>query len=377
MVGGLAVCSSFARAADVQINGFGSAYMGYSISSDAIASPYANNSTINFTDFTRFGLNVSSRLSEDWDAGAQFEMYGNRLENFFGGPSYNLTANWAFINYHPGDLFVKLGRQLYPSWLAAEYLEVGFLQPYRALPQAVISLLPYRGFDGLTIGYKFDLGFARFALSTFGGRANYSSYSQSNGTASQAVFDTTNLLGVSGTLTGDGYRVHASFSREKVTGNMYAAVKIPPSPLISIMPVLSGQEANATTLAVGANYDKNNIVVWTEYAAVSSADGTTNSSGTFLKGGWAGYALVGYRIGSFMPRYMYSTADYGQLGISSLGKVVTHDIGVNYQVNDKVILKADFQLDTIPDGSTPTFVTRNVASATSATSATLGLDFVF
>jgi hypothetical protein len=377
LLGSALACFQGAYAGDIQLNGFGSVYGAKSIGSDAVSSPLYNDK-VDFTQFTRFGLNVGARLADDMDAAAQFVVSGRRQEDFYDGPSWNLYANWAFLNYHPGNLTVKLGRQLYPAWLAAEYLDVGFLQPYRTLPESVISLMPYRGFDGLTLGYKFDLGFAKLYAAAFGGKASTTSFNYNGTNRSQSYFDASNIVGGTFTLTGDGFRLHGMISRSSVTGYQFASTisTVGGFPIQSIIAATNGLSVNTTSATAGLSYDKHNIVFWGEYGMINSNDAPSTTSGQFLKSAKTGYALLGYRLGALMPRYMISMADYSQLGFSGLGKLTTHNIGANYQLNEKAVLKVDFQMDQLPGDGTATFVTAT-NGATSAKSASVGVDFVF
>jgi hypothetical protein len=276
----------------------------------------------------------------------------------------------------PGSgLDIKAGRQLYPAWLASEFIYVGALQPFRVMPASVSNLSSFRAFDGLSVNQTVDVGVGKATATVFGGRANQNSASPTTLTP----VDAPNLIGASLTLKGDGFKARAQVSRSSVSLSTYytsvSTVSGVSVPVVSNVQALNGK-ADTLSATFGANYDKDNIVVWAEYGTVSSSDGPMTGAGQFLKSLQGGYVLAGYRLGQFMPRYSYALADWSQSGISGIGKGTTHNIGLNYQATDQVVVKGDFQMDITSSGFSGVMVT-NAAGVTNAKSFTVGVDFMF
>ncbi len=328
-----------------------------------------------FSNFSKFGLNVGSKLSDEFKVAAQFVVSGNRSLVGSNYPEWALVANWAFVTYTPvKGLNFKLGRQLYPVWIAAEFIDVNYLQPFREMPNSVYSLSPFKGFDGLSVDYGFDLGFGTLTPAMFGGRANLSS-----GSAAQSIqVDSSNLLGASLTLDGDGYRLRAQTSRSDVRINQTITAA-----------GINRTMSDATIIStVGYRFDKYNIVSWGEYGYSHAPKGQDTGYANVFKPALGGkylgdirswYLLGGYRFGNIMPRYTYAKADW-QAGIVN-GKSKTHNFGVNIQATPGVMVKLDYEIVKVPgptENDAALFVTRTAGSTeTTAKSFFAGVDFIF
>jgi predicted porin len=134
-------------------------------------------------------------------------------------------------------------------------------------------------------------------------------------------------------------------------------------------------QAHEQVYSLGYRYDKMNIVSWGEYVYTHSGDGTSFPTANFAQSGKAGYVLIGYRVGDWLPRYTFAQASV--TNIIDAGKTTTHTIGVNYQASAKVVAKAEFEID---KGGTPVPFEDTISPLTSSTTGTagyVGVDFVF
>ncbi len=381
LVGGLAAVAAVTPAhADIELNGFGSFFYNQSTNPDFLGS-YSRNQYADFASLTRFGLNVGSKISDHLTVASQFVVDGGAYSSPGSQPAWGLRANWAYLSWNaaPG-LNVKLGRQLFPNWLAAEFTDVGYLQPYIRGPQGVFTMSPFKNFEGLLIDYTADLGFAKLTPAIFGGVASrdFTSYS------SDFQTDISNLAGGAVTLNGDGFRVRGMISGAMVRVNSISRNVSPPAPgypdVASNIVAINGQVINTLTATVGASYDKNNIVVWTEYGKLSGNGGQINmvgpvNLGQLLKDIKGGYALGGYRFGKFMPYVMYSQSDWTQAGFG-LGKEKDTTIGLNYAATPGAIVKLAYLTESTDDGL-GAFVSRSKGDATAAHTVMAGVDFIF
>lgn len=358
-----AIGISHASAAEISFNGFGSVYGGMNFTQGRNVSEFKDTNPA-FAQFSLLGLNIGSRLADNIQMHAQFVVNGKRTIGSAMTPAWDLHANWAFLSFAAtSDWHIKVGRQLYPDWLAAEFIDVGFLQPNRRLPSNVEGLSPYKAFDGLLTDYILDLGAAGYlTASLFGGRAQTDVGSNGNTISAEAK----GFFGTALTLKGDGYKVRAQINRERA----------------SISGTTNGASRSNDQYAYtfGASYDKNNFVIWSEYGGIKSDQYVNSLTGgsAYAESAHVFYALFGYRLGAFMPRYMWSDCDYNHLGIG-YGRSFTHNLGLNYQMKDNVILKFDLLFEQFKNiGAAGNGAAGKVyVIGADATAFTAGMDFIF
>lgn len=354
-----------ANADGVEWNGFGGAYYGQSFSPELLPPGLADQYS-NFSSPSNFGLNVGAKINDSTSVAAQLVALNSDANG-----DWDLKTKWAFLTYKfSNSVSVKIGRQLVPALLAAEVSSVGYLMPYRRIPDAMVAILPMSGFNGISFNYS-DGGFWATA---FGGRPNYDLPRTGTVTFAGGAKD---LTGLAVGFDGSGFGVRAAWQRAR------------PNLTITTPLATSGFAAAATidTYTVGYRIDKMGLVSWGEYGMGKSSDGTPTtgsafvpgSGGAFASSSRAGYVLVGYRVGEFLPRYTYSQLDL-EVGHIFNGKTTTHTLGVNYNINPQVIFKAEYLMVSVP-ASTETgagLATRATGStATSGNAVYAGVDFVF
>lgn len=359
---------STAQAA-VQIDGFGSVYYGQA-SGDVLAEGFSHKQP-QFAPFSLMGLNLYSKLDNDFSVGAQLIAQGASYNvlpatapvvTSAGAPTgenavlpnerqFIMSAEWAFLNWSPSsDFSMKMGRLLNPAWIAADYLSVGALLPYRQIPREVYGLAPFSSFDGGQISKSFDAGFGRLSLLAFGGSP----------VLTAGALNLTNYWGVSLGLDGDGWGV-------KLTQASVA---------IRLDAINTGSMLNTTTL--GYKVDKSGFVSWGEVLYTKATD-DSDKLGTerFINQLDGGYVLVGYRIGKFLPRYTY-TKTHTNVVVTPETKSQTHTVGLNYEVAAQAIFKAEYQMIKAEDNFAPSAGTRVKGPTDNDGSAIYaGFDFTF
>jgi len=365
--GGLLICSG-AYAADLSWDGFGSAFYGQTFSHDILPFGFQNNRP-DFTDFSLFGLNVNAKLDDHWSAGAQLVGLGDHTaaanptgtNNITGALSpvstFSIQASWAYVSYKTDEgTNFKLGRQRFPIFSASEYIYEHAKLPYRELPAVVFQMAPFVAFDGASISHEFDVGAGKVNVQVFGGTPILAIIPPAGG-----VTSLTNLVGARINFEGDGWRIRglAARSSSQSTANNGTV-----------------SQADSNYFSGGYRFDKYNIVSWGEYIFRNAPDGTPTPLGTYLGNGKAGYVLGGYRIGAWMPRYTFAQAN-ANLGAIGNGKTTTHTIGVNYQANEKIVVKAEYEL-TIPgpDGGYKTTPADPTVTGSNGNSVYAGVDFL-
>jgi hypothetical protein len=250
----------------------------------------------------------------------------------------------------------RAGRQAINVFSTSEHFFEHESVPFRTTPQIVFDVAPFDSFDGLTLAKSVDVGPEKLQVSVFGGNPKV------NGANSNATFEPglagQDLFGAAAYLNGDGWLIHGSASR--------------------VTAMATGQQAHEQVYSLGYRFDRFNFVSWGEYVYTRSGDGSAAALGSFNAKGKAGYVLVGYHMGDWTPRYTFAQASVLNGLASDTGKTTTHTIGVNYQVNPKVVAKAEFEIDSI-DGNQGAFEDKwggNTAN-TSGTAGYVGVDFTF
>lgn len=346
--------ASPAMAGSIEWNGFGSGYFAQSFKDDLHPAGF-DNKYADYTSFSRFGLNLSSEINSQLSAAAQFVAQS-------GGPSeaWTMVAKWGYLTYRPSDnVSLKVGRQLYPAFIASEFASVGYLLPYVKIPSSMEMAAPLSGFDGVSASYSAPVGDNTVKVTLFTGSGNPSI----DIPGMQMTGGVYNLVGLAGDLNGDGYSVHFSASHSE--SDMTVA--------LPAMGVNLPLQLNLTNLTAGLRYDKNNIVTWAEtfYGFNNDKDDAK------MKTVRANYALVGYRIGDFMPRYMFSNMFSTGVGTDPMGREgsqINHTIGLNYQVSSQAVVKVEYETNKIEDGYTATTA---LGTGQNASAVYAGVDFIF
>lgn len=348
-----------AVASEFDVNGFGSVYFAQAFTPDLL--PYGfYDQYPNFSTFSHLGFNVSSRTSERMTVAAQFIAAVPRQGVVPGKASapntqWELRAKWGFVNYDlTPSMTIKAGRQMVPVLFASEFSSVGYLLPYRQVPTYIFQTSSLSGFDGLSVTHTSNSELGELRLIGFTGTGNLDIGYTITGSDH-------NLMGLTTELRADGLQLHASYFHAEVDLNI----------------IESGTHYTGSLhgAALGYRYDKNNIVSWGEYSYVWNPD----PQGTFLPYMRGAYVLLGYRVGDFMPRYMYGMSSQTIVANTPAGAESSHTLGLNYQLDAKTVIKAEWEITEVDGDRVPTTSVRSNGSttATHATAAYIGLDFVF
>jgi hypothetical protein len=361
--------SDGAFATDLSWNGFGSIYAIQPVTSNRLASLADH---LDFNRGTQFGLNLRGEMNTQWSLVAQITASTNDPPHLGSTADWKLKADWVYLVYNPTEAFtLRAGRQLFPLYMASEYLNTAFAYPWREPPYQVYGLAPFKAFSGLSAEYKFNLDSGLFLTTgIFGGNENSTS-TYGLGLA-EITLNLKNLVGAAVTLDGDGWRARAAFDREDVNIDYnYGTVAINGSTGTPVH--LRSKVTNSNGVSVGGRYDKNSLVLAGEYTRrwclTGDRDPTTGIRN--VEGSWGFYTLAGYRLGRWLPRYTYGFADFRLGSVGSNGKFYTHNLGLNYQVAPTIVAKTEYQWDENPEGYL------RVMRTGEAQTWTAGLDFIF
>lgn len=360
VIAALALGASVAAHADgIEWSGFGSLYYAQTFDQQILPTQFTSNK-MDFTHFSSFGLNLSSKLSDT------FTFYGQIVatEEAAQTTNFNLFAQWAFLNIKTSEnSHLKVGRQLFPALMSSEYARVHYLLPTNHIPLHFTATNPFVSFDGVSYNVDFDTAVGKLNVGAFTGSPKLN-------TSSTAVIPTYyNAYGMQVNLEGAGWKLHGTASQFKASvdyAGPYAALG-------------TAKKTSNQLYTLGGKYDQNNIVFHTEAVLRTSSEAALLANGKkSLERAYGGYATAGYRIGKILPRVTYATTTT-KLGFSQ-GKIETYGVGANYALNDQAVVKVDFEKTYVPSAGGGWYpVTQNATApkGTQANAVFAGVDFIF
>ncbi len=389
MYGLLVTCFMVAPvwAVDFQWQSFGSAYYAQGLNSDAQPLGFSANTDPQFANFSLIGLNLKTQFTTDWSAYIQLVGSGT-LPGYSQLSNFNSFFQFGFVKYQPVDMFhAKLGRIAVPLWIASENFRMAAQQPYRTKPASIYNLTSFSAIDGLSLAGKMDVDIGSLELMLFGGLPV-------NDAVYTLLYTTQNMYGARVHLEGDGWkvRVQASASQNYILWsqdpyNVADSSVVPPS-----QPYDPGTAlADTYDVTAGWVFDKFGLVTWGEYGYFKNPHPQTIAptpyassfynmlAGQYFRQYQGGYVLLGYRFDKWLPRYHFARAS--SWDSTYPGAVSTHVVGLNYEWNKFVVVKAEFELDLFPR-SDQLFAGSVVSSIytsgpTRATAVYAGVDFVY
>lgn len=364
------IAQTSAHAVDVQLHGFGTAGVAKSDSRYPVNDIGNDGPRPIFERDTRFGLNVSAKLSDRWDMSSQFITKANSHEP--------ITAQYFFARLQAtSQLAIRAGRLLAPTWLFSEQIEVGLTYPWIRLPYEVYNLNPLRFYDGLSIAWNQSLGDWSMILEVEGGTSCYKQQNF-NQTLLNAV-TMPEMVGANLTFTDDKHvMVRASYATALINGILTltsVGATVTPGTVVNTITTTTTMNAERGHLiSVGGKFEFANFLLITEAAR-------RIITGNYLSTGNAAYGTLGYRFGDFMP--FASVSWQGNLTgtgwvdpeatptniLSLLDNQMTISGGVNYRFSPSIVWK--LQYDNVR--------TNNMTAALSKTAnvVSTSLDFVF
>jgi hypothetical protein len=108
---------------------------------------------LTFERDTRFGLQISSDITEDMSVVAQILGRGDN-------GNFNAIVEWAYIDYEIHETTsVRVGKIKQPVYLVNDYVEVGYAYPWIRPPQEVYLLNnPLNTVNGVELLLQFPVG---------------------------------------------------------------------------------------------------------------------------------------------------------------------------------------------------------------------------
>lgn len=303
---------------------------------------------LTFEKDTRFGLQISSDVTDDMSVVAQILGRGDQ-------GNFNAIVEWAYIDYAINNVAsVHVGKIKQPVYLVNDYVEVGYAYPWIRPPQEVYySNNPLNTVNGIELLLQFPVGPGTLSLQPYIG-SNRDDIPNAQG----AFFEAENIYGMDIKYSGRGYTAHVSnFQCEVKT---YGGFSVAGTPFGTLDVNLNGKgDCNVT--ATGFNLDLHNVVVYAEWQKRTTTEELSRPFGDTE----AFYTTVGYRMGKFLPHLTFASVkgESSTFGIATGKGAVTGPglppgasfnfpvaiqtsitAGLRYEVNDSAALKVEYQL---------------------------------
>jgi hypothetical protein len=248
---------------------------------------------LTFETDTRFGLQISSDVSENMSVVAQLLGRGTNS-------NFDAIVEWAYVDYEFTDwLSLRAGKVKQPVYLVNDYVEVGYAYPWIRPPVEVYYLNnPLNTVNGAELLLSFPVGPGTLSFQPYIG----SNRDDIPNTGGAAYFEAENIYGIDVKYAGRGYTVHASnFKCEvKTYGNLVGV----PTGFGPVNVDLNGT-GDCDVTSAGLNLDIANVVVYAEWQERTTTEKLSRPFGD--QDAW--YATLGYRIGKWLPHITYATID--------------------------------------------------------------------
>ena len=314
---------------------------------------------LSFERDTRFGIQVSSDITDDMSVVAQILGRGE-------DGNFNAIIEWAYVDYEIADVAsIHAGKIKQPVYLVNDYVEVGYAYPWIRPPQEVYLLNnPLNTVNGIELLLQFPVGPGTLSFQPYLG-SNRDDIANAQG----AFFEAENIYGIDIKYAGRGYTVHASNFRCDV--KTFGSFSVPAANNIlgqDLAVDLNGK-GDCDVTAVGFNLDLADVVAYAEWTERTTDETLSRAFGDTE----AYYLTLGYRFGKFMPHITFASieGEASTVGIGTGGGAITGPggaplilgppgspasanfpvpiqtsvtAGLRYEVNDSAALKIEYQV---------------------------------
>lgn len=351
---------------NIRISGFGS-IVAFQESEDAGYVDLQDTSgDLNFESESKFGLQLNGDITDSTSFTAQILSKGIA--------DWDLNLEWAYLSHtFDNDVTVRGGKLRLPVYMFADYLDVGYAQPFLRAPKDVYFPLSVSSYMGVDLMYTMDAGDGQITFQPYyGASAETEAESSTTGT----IVDFNDLIGLVVKYELDELMLRASYSEAKGESD---------DPILA--PLFDG--VSGSFVELGFRYDFEQFSVLGEYTEyeVESLYPTIES--------W--FVGLIYNLDEFTPYLTYSSAEStdndqrdiipGQPYSSFNGERNSYSLGVRWDFAPRIAFKADV---TYSDnfGDTSGFMQGNIGQAPSGLPAAVdnfsdvtvlsaGFDFIF
>ncbi|MCG6939049.1 MAG: hypothetical protein LJE83_12880 [Gammaproteobacteria bacterium] len=312
---------------------------------------------VTFETDTRFGLQISSDVTEDMSVVAQ--LLGTGVDG-----NFNAIIERAYSDDELNDIAsIHVGKIKQPVYLVNDYIEVGYAYPWIRPPVEVYYLNnPLNTVNGIEFLLQVPVGPGTLSFQPYLG-SNRDDIPNAQG----AYFEAENIYGIDVKYSGHGYIVHASTFQCEV--KTYGGFILTGTGLGDVSVDLNGK-GDCEVTSAGFNLDMANVVVYAEWQDRTTTDTLSRAFGDQD----AYYATIGYRFGKFLPHITYASIDgkASTVGLATDTGAITGGAlagnpagsqsmnfpvaiqtsitaGLRYEVNDSAALKIEYSVVDIED----------------------------
>jgi hypothetical protein len=249
---------------------------------------------LTFETDTRFGLQISSDVSENMSVVAQLLGTGTNS-------NFDAIVEWAYVDWEFADwISLRAGKVKQPVYLVNDYVEVGYAYPWIRPPVEVYYLNnPLNTVNGAELLLAFPVGPGTLSFQPYIG----SNRDDIPNTGGAAYFEAENIVGIDVKYSGRGYTVHASNFQCDV--NTFGGLTNVPTAFGFDVDVDLNGQGKCDVTSAGLTFDVANVVVYAEWQERTTTDKLSRPFGD--QDAW--YATLGYRIGKWLPHLTYATID--------------------------------------------------------------------
>jgi hypothetical protein len=234
---------------------------------------------------------------------------------------------WAYLGYEWGDFEFRGGRLRLPLFLASEYYYVGHAYtPARPPTEIYNSVLGITAFNGLSVIWNTEINDELgLSLTPFYGFKDENSVKFTNNF--RLEFETQQVWGLNAVLSGDNYRINATYLDSTYDVRALGQIYIPVGPFNTLVPVPIDDlvtDEHVQLYALGGEYE------WGQ--ATFSMEAQKNEQ----RGSW--YIGAEYNLGKLTP-YSY----FGQQYVDDEKSSNSFMLGARYDLLYNVSINAEWQ----------------------------------
>ncbi|GAA0859609.1 porin [Aliiglaciecola litoralis] len=279
---------------------------------------------------------------------------------------YGPLIEWAYLTYSPNEnLKIRVGRTVFPTFIASDYSSVSFTYLPVRLPQDVYSLIPFQGVDGIDFIYDTNIGETYLQFQGLIAQRDFEIFN--DGGIGETDYELENTHSLRATLRHGNWSVSAGYLKGdmKVDVPEVQELAVFLKSVTNIFPVFSSlanglsSEGEIRFSSFGIQYSSYRVTFSSEYVQ-RRWDINLNVSDND-----AYYLMGGYHIGKWTPYAFYSNSkNKSKIPLSSyptegpaapitfalgeffsplLGDGNTKGIGLRYDFLENLAIKAQFE----------------------------------
>jgi hypothetical protein len=312
-----------------------------------------------FENDSKLGVQVSFEPSDKFSATVQ------ALTELNVDDDYKPSVEWAYLTYSPNEnLKFRLGRTVFPTFMASDYVNVGFAYLPVRMPHDVYSLVPFSGIDGIDVIYDTNIGKTYLQIQALAAQRDFDIYNEG---PEKTAYELRDGYGLRVTLKRGNWTASAGYLRGRLEVDAPELAILAPLlrsaalfyPEFGVLADELDDEGKTSFTSFGLQYSDDRFTISGEYVQ-RRWDVNMNVSDTD-----AYYILAGYYFGKWTPYAFYSrsknksdipldsyptsgpfaplTSAVNELFSPLMGDGSTKCIGIRYDLLENLAIKAQYE----------------------------------